>query len=341
MFLLLFRRPAKIVRNFGTSTCTIQENLVFLKTHKCAGSSLQNVCMRYASQHGLMVALPPKFNYFGHPAKFHKQFVPHLHKGYNYNILTHHTRFDYRNIKEVMPKNATFFTILREPVSLFESAYDYYYLPSLFNMSLETFVNQTSQKFLDKRVTAGRIGRNQMSFDLGMEVQQFEDEGEIQKFVQNLDKEFNLVMISERMNESLVLLQHLLCWTIDDVVVLHQNARDKTAKKALSSDVKSKILKVNKADKFLYDYFSERFQDRVNEFGVEKMKMEVAKLQLRIEEWYKYCISGINKNDSEFADNIETFVLANTSNKTCEYLSKSEMNFTEELLRKQAKYTYL
>ena len=40
-----------------------------------------------------------------------------------------------------------------------------------------------------------------------------------------LDAQFDLVLILERFDESLVLLQDLMCWPTEDIVYLKQNER--------------------------------------------------------------------------------------------------------------------
>ncbi len=57
-----------------------------------------------------------------------------------------------------------------------------------------------------------------MMFDLGMNVSDFTKPFTVKEYIDKLDSIFDLVMLSEKMDESLVLLKHLLCWTTDDVI---------------------------------------------------------------------------------------------------------------------------
>ena len=52
----------------------------------------------------------------------------------------------------------------------------------------------------------------------------------IASYYRELDAQFDLVMILERFDESLVLLQDLMCWPTEDIVYLKQNER--TAKES-------------------------------------------------------------------------------------------------------------
>lgn len=120
-----------------------------------------------------------------------------------------------------MPEDAKFVTIVRDPVDLFESMFNYYHLSRFWNVTLENIGNTTLQipnKVLKDRFF-GKIGRNQMLFDLGMDVTDFNNVEKVLNYIRKLDMIFDLVMVSEQMDESLILLKHLLCWRTDDVVV--------------------------------------------------------------------------------------------------------------------------
>lgn len=202
--------------------CSPKSNIVFLKTHKCASSTIQNIFMRYGYANDKVFVLPSKNNYLGHPVPFHRSFVPSPKSFHHeYNILTHHSRFNYEEMRLLMPEDAKFVTIVRDPVDLFESMFNYYHLSRFWNVTLENIGNTTLQipnKVLKDRFF-GKIGRNQMLFDLGMDVTDFNNVEKVLNYIRKLDMIFDLVMVSEQMDESLILLKHLLCWRTDDVVV--------------------------------------------------------------------------------------------------------------------------
>ena len=59
-------------------------------------------------------------------------------------------------------------------------------------------------------------------------------------YYRELDAQFDLVMILERFDESLVLLQDLMCWPTEDIVYLKQNER--TAKESTFDGLKKHFL---------------------------------------------------------------------------------------------------
>ncbi|CAB3385405.1 Hypothetical predicted protein [Cloeon dipterum] len=50
-----------------SSNCVPSDHIFFLKTHKCASSTVQNILMRRGFEKGLNFVLPEKGNYMGHP----------------------------------------------------------------------------------------------------------------------------------------------------------------------------------------------------------------------------------------------------------------------------------
>ena len=107
--------------------CKPQRNIVFLKTHKTGGSTVQNILLRYGQHHNLIVGLPQKGFRFAYSegSKFHRKLLYPSKK--SVNMLCHHMRFDKQQIASLMPSNTMYITILREPGSLFVSYFDYFH----------------------------------------------------------------------------------------------------------------------------------------------------------------------------------------------------------------------
>ena len=56
--------------------------------------------------------------------------------GLEYDIMALHARYNREKIQAVMGDNAKYVTMLRDPVDLFESAYEYYRMYRKFGMTL-------------------------------------------------------------------------------------------------------------------------------------------------------------------------------------------------------------
>ncbi|CAG2168369.1 unnamed protein product, partial [Oppiella nova] len=103
-------------------SCEPHINIVFLKTHKTGSTSVQNILFRYGDTHGLTIAVPPTEGYLGHP-EFKRSLLPKLinpetGQQISYNIITNHMRFNYEEVKALMPFNTKYITLLRNPNQL-------------------------------------------------------------------------------------------------------------------------------------------------------------------------------------------------------------------------------
>ena len=71
--LLLYKilaRPGPAPAPAAGGRCAPQHRVAFLKTHKAASSSVQNILMRYSRDHGLNLVLPSAGNYLGRYVPF-------------------------------------------------------------------------------------------------------------------------------------------------------------------------------------------------------------------------------------------------------------------------------
>ncbi|CAG0892900.1 unnamed protein product [Darwinula stevensoni] len=132
-----------------------------------------------------------------------------------------------------------------------------------------------------------RIGRNQMSFDLGLDERDFEDEDKVEAFVEGIREAFPLVLIVEDLEESLVLLRHRLCCSLEDVVHFSRNVRSE--RKPLKPDERRKLAELNAADEALYEAFSTDLRRKVLAFGEGRMADEKLALRCLSEAWAREC----------------------------------------------------
>ena len=66
----ILARPAPAPAPTAGGRCAPQHRVAFLKTHKAASSSVQNILMRYSRDHGLNLVLPSAGNYLGRYVPF-------------------------------------------------------------------------------------------------------------------------------------------------------------------------------------------------------------------------------------------------------------------------------
>ena len=245
--------------------------------------------------------------------------VPELH-GLEYNILAHHSRFNYSEMKSLMPRDAVFVTILRDPVRQFESLYGYYDLKSYYGVGINDMVDipPKVRNVEPSKRAHGKFGFNQMLFDLGFDATN-KHVDEVDEYIHQLDKQFDLVMIADFMTESLVFLKSLLSWDYDDLAVFKVNARKKTHE--LTQEAGEVIRSLNWADMRLYQFFLDKFEQQVRDFGIGKMNREKDHLLKVLQDWEDRCLNEEPQEEDK---------------ETCKLMTEKELVFTDMLRQRQS-----
>ena len=135
-----------------------------------------------------------------------------------------------------------------------------------------------------------------MFFDLGYD-NLSEDDDYIEKAVKEIDGIFDLVLITEYFDESLILLKEMLGWSWEDVVYIKLNSRYKKEDSNVHHDhLKMQTRRWTKADTFLYDYFNAALCRKISAYGVERMNRDLLELASRNEQLQDTCILSVVKN---------------------------------------------
>ncbi|KAL1466669.1 hypothetical protein MTO96_026464 [Rhipicephalus appendiculatus] len=300
--------PRALLAAIGYEPCAPRNNIVFLKTHKCASSTVMNILLRYGTEHGLNFVLPKSdsTHYIGHPEEVHA----------------------------LMPADSLYVTIVRRPDSLFESLYSYCDMGKTFKRNLTMFSRdrKLTGSLSRHRVERKIIGFNQMSFDLGYKGR-FDSEQAVAKFVKKIASSFHLVMLADRFDESLVLLKHLLCWNTTDMAALKINSRSTCRRRPRNSCCDS-----TPPTWQLYNYFAKVFDEKVKAFGVDRMAAEVEELRAKQREYYDRCVKAevpIQKLYPRYKrKNVVAFKSKDNST-LCRHLTLDELAFHEEVKKMQ------
>ena len=201
------------------------------------------------------------------------------------------------------------------------------------------FPHQKLERF--PRIEGERFGRNQMLFDLGYSDNMTTPE--VRRAIKEIDSVFDLVLVTEYLDESMVLLRHLLCWSLDDIVVFAKNARWTKLKKPIDPQLRHKLRELNSADVLLYEYFLEGHQRRVKKFGERRMAEEVSQLQTLRQNYMADCqmvqTVGSHHQLAEFLEwnnrMTAAYVPGNLDNEHCRLLSWPESTFLYNLRERQ------
>ncbi|XP_075719740.1 galactose-3-O-sulfotransferase 2-like [Rhinoderma darwinii] len=255
-----------------------------------------NILFRFGESRNLTFALPSSnYTQFFYPNYFKAYFVEDfLMKIWpNYDIMCHHMRFKLTEVEKVMPNDTFYFTIMRNPVSLMESSFSYYKNLDVFvnAYSLEDYL-KNSYKYYKQTNINHSYGKNLMAFDLGLEQSERESPKHFKLARKAIETMFNLVLITEYFDESLILLNDALCWGFDDVLSFPLNFRNYTSRKVLTEETQEKIRTLNQLYWQLYIYFNNSLWEKVDKFGRDRMQSEVQELQRRRSTLSEICLQG-------------------------------------------------
>ena len=266
-------------------TCTQQ--IVFVKTHKTAGSTVAAIIQRFGMARDLSFVTPKRRNYntFTGFEQFNRNYVFRYTEVQNlfgsFNILATHAIYN-RPEMEAVVRDPVFLTILRHPVQQFLSAF--YYYNFTYQMGLQGSSNPVMEFLIkpESYVKSAEYGKHQLRngqlYDLGINLaeRQMTDAG-LQNRVKSLEKELDLVMITEYIDESLILLKKLLCWSFEDILYIPLRVNpEKDSNPAFVYDVNLEtslnIENFNQEDMKLYQHFNVTFWKKVEGYGPDFLR---------------------------------------------------------------------
>ncbi|XP_022097567.1 galactose-3-O-sulfotransferase 4-like [Acanthaster planci] len=267
-------RPWNVTVLSRVSPCRPQHRIVYIKTHKTGSSTVTNILERYGYLRGLNFALPKALS-FSATKKFDPSqvYLNYLKDGNGssiwpalggFHLVVNHLRYNRKELEATIP-NAVYVTIIREPASQFLSAMCYYKLGS--QGKAKSMADTLDIALADPEKYLNVFARNGHAYDLGMDPASFSDPVAVNKTIESLSRELDLVMITEYFDESLILLKKLLCCDFEDILYIAKGVGKGCASRNITSDAREKIRRLNHVDVKLYQHFNRTFWDKVRDYG--------------------------------------------------------------------------
>ena len=260
------------------SSCQPISHIYYLKTHKTGSSTIGTMILKYGIIKNRSIVLDPDLADRQWPAPLELNEVSsHVDKD-SAKIFSSHIRFNKGPVNTVFPKpKAKYITILRNPLDRFKSAWLFYGytrrtgLPSVEG-PLNTFLRSpNSLDEIRRRLSKTSVYRiynhisNSNLFDMGLEQENVQNMALVERYIDKMEQEFDLVMIADYFDESLILLKRLLCWEFEDIVYV--KLRVKKKKLEFEEEVKKNILTWNRADVALFHHFNQTFWRKIQQEG--------------------------------------------------------------------------
>ena len=231
--------------------------LIFLHIPKTAGSTLTSaLCQKYGDR--------AVFRVFSAGQAEKEKYIDSLYKNMDHvKVIAGHMFFGWHQSLPD-PAKSTYITLLRDPVERVIS--DYYYIirrPEHYLHDTLKYLNIDFESFVSNRLSV-EIDNFQTRLLAGQINDRYSGPPDLDRAIRNVNAFFSLVGLTERFDESLVLLKNELNWKSYPFYI----KRNVTEKRPKAEDVPGYIVEMikkrNELDCMLYAHMEDLFNQRFN-----------------------------------------------------------------------------
>lgn len=324
---------------FTRRFCKEKHNIVFLKVHKTGSSTMANIITRFGINRKLNIALPNKtqgtsrYNYFGRVGETLSTsgMKPSKRNAKKYNILCNHVIFNWGSFNSIFPRNqTTYVTMLRDPVTQFKSSLLYFQHGDIFTAATENLTAYLEHpEYYEPNDPYRSFTDNRQALDLGLPTTKLRNPTFIARYIKILEKSFDLVLIMEYFDESLILLRRRMCWTMKDVLYIRKNSAYKQFDFQIGEYEKSLLKNWSRADTMIYDHFYKKFHILLKK---DPSVMEEAHwFKMALAEAQTFC-SGSTSQSKLRIDSSPWNLPFYVTSFDCMYMRLRELQFLDKLL---------
>ncbi|KAK6177218.1 hypothetical protein SNE40_015362 [Patella caerulea] len=338
------RHSDAIISNHLTTPFPVNEvrHVAFLKVHKASSSTVLNIIYRFGFQRGLTFVLARNGNYLGSDtSSIMKRILLPPSSNKTYDMLCNHVIFNKTIFGHYMPSDTVYIATIREPYERYRSAYHYgrTVVPLAYLMrgpngtdSFEKFI--ANQEIYEPKNPYYSHTNNRMAIDFGFPVKYFKNSTKMLKYVHDLDLTLDLVMITERFDESMILLRRMLNWSFKDILYIKQNALKNKTKDNIDSTLIDKVKKFSELDYILYDYFYEKFDKRVKQQSSD-FNDEVSAFKSIRERVAQFCFNATSSATHLWVADTKWNGAFSITFHDCEMLVMDELTFLDVVVKEQ------
>ena len=279
----------------STTHCESSSSVAFIKTHKTGSTTMSSIINRFgfirncsflmfkgdAIKHGHFRNQIPKDAREILPPFGTK--IPASEKKGKYDYLATHIRFlpNLKFLKLYMNPEVKYITMLRDPVDQWKSAFYFFgCMKKIKNTPpnaspMDTFLRKPAVYWKKFRsgTTCKSYTRNGMWYDLTANFSIHTDITLIKRKLRVLDAHLDLVLITEYLDESLILLKDMMGWDYRDILHIAKNTN--ANRTVVSKKQASRIRSWNMADCLLYDHYNKTLWRKIKEYGDDKFRKDL------------------------------------------------------------------
>ncbi|KAK2707926.1 hypothetical protein QYM36_015569, partial [Artemia franciscana] len=252
----------------------------------------------------------------------------------DFNLVIEDNHWNRTEMKHMLDTDALRIAMLRRPPIQFESMFNFFDLRGFYNVtSIEDFIDKLERNEITNNSRFVKLfGRNPLSWFLGLDESDFDNITAINNFIQRTEKMFDLVLISEFFDESLMILRDMTGFPISYFNYIPINLRDEKKKYYLSKKQEEILGNWNQADTLLYKKFKRLLEDRITPRIIQNVKT----LQSINNRMHNFCQTSLNTT-SEYHDLDKRFgtfdwnhIDSNRSHFYCKSLENKRPSHTQE-----------
>lgn len=274
-------------------------NLAFFKTHKTGSTTLAILLHRYGVRHDLEVA---HFPGYGSTIPIAQAAEKTRESEKRVDIMHYHIDTNTPKQERWSQAKARYGDVMRDPdginfVTLFREPRDR--LLSFYTFFVEFETRVPIQEFLGRKDPDPKVVERLRN--LGCKEFGVETEADLDVFIRTEIPEFELILLTERFDEGLMVLRNLLGWHLVDMTYVSVNLtagrrgrkgvlKDRSPFEKLPKDVQGKIDELTVLDRKLYDAGAAAFEQKREAIAgrVEADLDEFEKLQIVLNEHLGY-----------------------------------------------------
>ncbi|KAL3836355.1 hypothetical protein ACJMK2_021788 [Sinanodonta woodiana] len=236
-------------------------HVAFIKVYKAASSTAQNVFLRFGWARNLTFVLSSTRSKFGYSnvisstESLTKSNILPKPNGKHFDIQCSHIIYNKSAFEYFLPNDTIYIGIVREPYEQYKSTLHYYRPRYIF-------------KNIKGDFPASIYIRDPLKYEPRSIFKYKFNSSEVRLILETLASEFKLVIISEQMEESIVLMRRYLHWNMKDIVFLDQNvAFNKKDNRLVRPHDRHLYRQWAKLDYALYDFFLRRLRAQIRDQG--------------------------------------------------------------------------
>lgn len=254
-------------------------HVAFLKVHKTASSTAQNVFLRFGDTRKLTFILAHThgvsnyLNVISYVNSITADNVVPPPPGKHFEILCCHVIYNRKSFEKVLPNDTSYIGIVREPYSRFQSAVKYFNPKHIMDIPGDHPVSVYSANPLKFEPANPRLSQtnNRMAVEFGFPDELFPGKAangskqKIEAYLRKINREFSFIIISELFEDSMVYMKRILGWLMKDVLFINQNkSNPRPNPRKLVTEADNKLLSnFLYLDIALYNFAMKRFEEQV------------------------------------------------------------------------------